>query len=314
MTNRIVIALFALAICMIAVIAPVSADKNDITAGDTVLVGESGLNVINALGAYNQIAWWTPGSNIASDSPNKVIRVTSKEDFPVSPATFEDREGAWYQYNGDVNPQDVGDVAFYAEIPTVTVKVWDTAQSKDVSGQTITSGQPVTFRIDSNADQAALRHNFTKDMTDMTDLPDSEKGLMKLVLKTPSGGTLNQIYVNGGATPKTLTGLYVNTPIWYWSDGNVGTPWDTSKKIGGSQVYPAGTYTVQAEFDLNYIKDNYEYDGASYVGRTVSATKSVTIATDTVKLVANSDAVVRSNSFSLTITGKSNTAYYLWVK
>ncbi len=62
------------------------------------------------------------------------------------------------------------------------------------------------------------------------------------------------------------------------------------------------------------MKDNYKNAGADYTGKTVSPTGTVTLVSDTVKIEANKDSVVRSKSFSVTVTGKPQTTYYLWVK
>nr|MBP9008061.1 PGF-CTERM sorting domain-containing protein [Methanospirillum sp.] len=48
--------------------------------------------------------------------------------------------------------------------------------------------------------------------------------------------------------------------------------------------------------------------------KTISAVKSVQIATDQVKIEANKDTVVRGNPFSVTITGVPNAEYYVWAK
>jgi len=80
-------------------------------------------------------------------------------------------------------------------------------------------------------------------------------------------------------------------------------------------MYKAGTYTVWAECNANGMKDQYTApDGSDYTGKTISAVKSVQIATDQVKIEANKDTVVRGNPFSVTITGVPNAEYYVWAK
>src|SRR5690606_1500903 len=79
--------------------------------------------------------------------------------------------------------------------------------------------------------------------------------------------------------------------------------------------YKAGTYTVSAELNLNKIKDNYKApDGTDYSGKTVTALKTIAITGDTVKIEASKDTVVRGNQFSVTVTGRANEFYYVWVK
>ena len=63
------------------------------------------------------------------------------------------------------------------------------------------------------------------------------------------------------------------------------------------------------------MKDNYkDASGNDYTGKTISAARTITIASDTVKIEASKDSVVRGNPFSVTITGRPNSPYYLWVK
>jgi hypothetical protein len=62
------------------------------------------------------------------------------------------------------------------------------------------------------------------------------------------------------------------------------------------------------------MKDNYKQGGADYTGKTVSQTYTITLVSDTVKIEANKDSVVRSKSFSVTVTGRPSTSYNLWVK
>ena len=62
------------------------------------------------------------------------------------------------------------------------------------------------------------------------------------------------------------------------------------------------------------MKDNYKNAGSDYTGKTISATGTVTFVSNSVKIEANKDSVVRSKSFSVTVTGKPATTYYVWVK
>ncbi|MFA5253837.1 MAG: MEMAR_RS02690 family S-layer glycoprotein, partial [Methanoregula sp.] len=82
----------------------------------------------------------------------------------------------------------------------------------------------------------------------------------------------------------------------------------------GQQAYQAGTYQVWAESYMNGMYDNYKSGGAAYTGKTVAETQTVTIVSNTVKIEANKDSVVRSKQFSVTITGKPNMVYHVWVK
>ena len=92
-----------------------------------------------------------------------------------------------------------------------------------------------------------------------------------------------------------------------WATGFIGSE--------GNRVYKSGGYTFWTDCNLNGMKDNYkDASGNDYTGKTVSAVRTITIASDTVKIEASKDSVVRGNPFAVTITGKPNSAYYLWVK
>ena len=63
------------------------------------------------------------------------------------------------------------------------------------------------------------------------------------------------------------------------------------------------------------MKTKYtDASGAAYTGKTVSAVKTVTLVSDTVKITVNKDSVVRSKPFSVTITGKPSAYYCVWLK
>ncbi|HOX35907.1 MAG TPA: MEMAR_RS02690 family S-layer glycoprotein [Methanoregulaceae archaeon] len=347
MTKRLTIALLALAVFVVLAVMPVSASTSSAEAkiiglGDTVLVGESGLNIVGTLGSNTQIAWWQPDSEVAVDEPEKILTPTNPANFAVDPDVFEDRTGKWYQYTGTA----AGPLAFYVEIPTITTRIWDLNQNKDVSGKSVTSGELLTFRIDSNGDQVANRAAITavrpawefdgattNTYYGLLGSTQTTQGFVDIKVKTSNGATLTKLY-NGStdsaaSVATTLQHMFVDQATWYWGNASALasgsapysiTPdnkiyWDTSATdSSGTRYYPAGTYTVTAEFYLNFIKDNYQNDGADYTGRTISAAKTITITTDTVKIEANKDTVVRSNDFSVTITGKPSTYYFIWVK
>jgi len=169
------------------------------------------------------------------------------------------------------------------------------------------------------------------------------EGFIDIKVKTTEGATLNRL-LNASTTATSagwglaisqnipLTGLFVTDPTWYWGNAsaityaaggvsqfpvgnNTNWMWQTGALLDNLQnAYPAGTYTITAEWNLNAMKDNYKDGTADFAGKTISEAKTVTLVSDTVKIEANKDSVVRSNAFSVTITGKPNQIYYLWVK
>ena len=142
-------------------------------------------------------------------------------------------------------------------------------------------------------------------------------GFITIKVKDESGATLNKLYVGTSTTnavATSITNQFVTKAPWFFGDGTTGW-WVTDMVDFNNQyVYPVGTYSVFAESSLNKMKDNYKNAGADYTGKTVSPTGTVSLVSDSVKIEANKDSVVRSKPFSVTVTGKPSTVYWVWVK
>jgi len=149
-------------------------------------------------------------------------------------------------------------------------------------------------------------------------------GFINLFVKDEAGAKYDKLYVGNTDSYRAVgtTKNFVTTQPWTFgtatyvvNDANNPGYWVTDALDNNNQyAYPVGTYSVWAESLLNNMKENYKNAGADYTGKTVSATGTVTLISDTVKIEANKDSVVRSKSFSVTVTGKPSTEYYLWVK
>jgi PGF-CTERM protein len=287
-------------IALAMLILPASAANSVIPAGGDVFIGEQGLNVAAAIPTVpTTIAWFASGTNPATDAPNYQITVTDNTNFYVAPADFVGRTGNWYRaWGAGTTPT----VAFSAVDPSLDIKVWDNNANKDVTGKSVVSGSYLNFRVETNTYSVASRADAA--------------GFVNIKVKTADGATYTALYQNA-TTPLSLTGRTVAKSLWYWVDPpTAGTGWNTAVvDSAGSKLYKAGTYTVSAELSLNSIKDNYKApDGSDYTGKTVTALKTVTISGDTVKIEASKDTVVRGNQFSVTVTGRPNEYYLVWVK
>ena len=149
-------------------------------------------------------------------------------------------------------------------------------------------------------------------------------GYINIKLKDESNAQLNALYNQSTSAgpllygPHSIMHNFVDTAPWFWGAADGTTPfynWNTGALNGFNQyAYPVGTYTVSAESTLNKMKDNYKQGGADYTGKTVSQAYTITLVSDSVKIEANKDSVVRSKTFSVTVTGRPVTQYYLWVK
>jgi len=161
-------------------------------------------------------------------------------------------------------------------------------------------------------------------------------GYIDLKIKDESNAQINALYNNSVADsvalvagPNSVLKNFVDNQPWFWGN-RLATAvklnadnqpiegayvWHTGALDTFNQyAYPVGTYTVCAESKLNKMKDNYKQGGADYTGKTVSQCYTITLVSDSVKIEANKDSVVRSKSFSTTVTGRPSTYYYLWVK
>ncbi|MCK9632177.1 MAG: DUF3821 domain-containing protein, partial [Methanoregula sp.] len=146
--------------------------------------------------------------------------------------------------------------------------------------------------------------------------PTATDGYITIKVKDEAGATYSSLIVgaqDGLYNATSITKQFVNQQPWRFGDKD--NYWVTDAVDNNGQYsYPVGTYSIWAESLLNSMKDNYKNAGADYTGKTISATGTVSLVSDTVKIEANKDSVVRSKAFSVTVTGKPSTDYYMWVK
>jgi PGF-CTERM protein len=148
------------------------------------------------------------------------------------------------------------------------------------------------------------------------------EGFITIKVKPESGTTLQYLYnasvLTGNEGPRSILKQYVDSQPFFWGSDTAGPNyfrWATAAlDTTGQYAYPAGTYTVSAESLLNKMKDNYKNAGADYTGKTVTEARTITLVSDTVKIVTNKDSVVRSKPFSVTVTGRPSEYYWVWVK
>ena len=138
-------------------------------------------------------------------------------------------------------------------------------------------------------------------------------------VKTADGGVYQRkLWNNGRNSHNSLTVDQRNAVLGWENDHSKcakNDGWNTAAEDkSNNRLYKAGVYCLGRVLS-NSMQDQYQApDGSDYTGKTVSAVKSVQIATDQVKIEGNKDTVVRGNPFSVTITGVPNAEYILWVK
>jgi hypothetical protein len=230
-TSILVVLVFIILFCT----GTVNAVINTISQGNTVFIGEEGLDITAAMGQDNQIGWWAPSASISTTSPSKTIdlggRITT---FMVTSSEFSGYTGNWYRIN---NQGKVNGVAFLVADPQLEIKAEDATVDVNPQLNWIPTGDDIHFRIDSNLAQMFFQRGSAP--------------LITIHVQSPGGAEYSALYdANGIPTsiidiPVTST-PYVTNPIW--NMGNLG-------------LYPYGTYTYWAESNVNHMNDNYNIEG-----------------------------------------------------
>lgn len=212
--------------------------------GGTIFLGEQGLDVSAALGNDTSIGWWASGAAIATSAPSSTVQVTTPTNFYVSPTQFGSNTGTWYRLTAQGKPDDL---AFYVTDPVLNIKALDTTVNVDASAnQWVPRGDQVSFEIDTN-----LNPVFQRGLS-------SSEG-MDIKVQAPDGGQYSALIDSFGTT-HPLQNLAVTTSTYV-----TGPIWDT-----GNSVYPAGTYTIWVECNVNSMKDNY-----GVTGKTISSQRTL---------------------------------------
>jgi parallel beta-helix repeat protein len=74
-----------------------------VNQGDTVYIGEYGLNIVNAVGGASRISWYDPNSVPGVSNPHYILEITPLlTNFYVAPNVFTGYTGTWYQGSTNV--------------------------------------------------------------------------------------------------------------------------------------------------------------------------------------------------------------------
>lgn len=228
-------ALILLGIVFLISMPALAADLRIISQGDTIFLGESNLDISSAMGSDTQIGWWASGAAIATSSPDVRLPVSSPTNFYVLPSQFGTYTGSWYRLNAAGKPDGV---AFLVADPSLAIRVEDTTVNADVTDRWVPRGDEIRFRIDSNLD-----------------VMNSQRGtpaLVTLKVQSPNGGVYTAL-MNAAGAPTPLENIGITSSSQYYLTTPV---WDT-----GNSLYPAGSYTIWAECNVNSMNDEYGATG-----------------------------------------------------
>jgi len=218
---------------------PATAAITTIQQGNVVFIGEQGLDISAAMGPDTKIGWWASAADIATTSPTQSIDLTGRiNDFIVNPSEFEGYTGNWYRLN---TAGKADGPAFLVADPQLAVTYEDTTVDVNPALHWIPSGDDIRFKIDTNLAQIASQRSTPAPIT--------------IKVQSPDGAVYSSL-LNAGGVPSSIVNIPVTTLPFY-----TGSIWN----MGNPAIYPAGTYTIWAESNINQMKDNYEV-----VGKTVS--------------------------------------------
>jgi len=325
MSRQLLITISVLALLFLAGIPVVSADYYTVAPvirqGGTVFIGEQDLNITGALNRNNTydkpnitaIGWWASAASVVNTSPYKTLDLSGYDSatFTVLPSQFVDCTGSWYAVNPSTGFAITPPVFTVAD-PVLSLAVWSLWRNQDITGRIAVQGEPIGFKVNTNmysaldpARRGPVYHN-------------ESDGYIDIKVKDEYGATITSLY-NNETGMNTLLRQNVTTQPWIW--GSPANPsasynWSTGALDPGTgdYLYPVGTYYVWAESGLNNMKTNYKISGADYTGKTIAWAGTVALVSDTVKIEANKESVTTGKSFSVTVTGRPGTQYFLWVK
>lgn len=258
-------------------LSPVSAADaiSIIHSGNTVFVGEQGLDIRAAMDGDSILGWWASGAPIASSSPDYTVSVPNPDSFSIYPGTFQTHTGAWYHLSALNNANGS---AFTVADPYINLRIEDTTVGVDVTDKWIPSDDELQFRIDTNLVQMLQRSNVNY-------VPVTIK------VRSPDGTLLSGLTSKSGQTTSLVDYQIRSTPQY------TGAIWGTSNRA----TYPPGTYSVWVECNVNSMKDNY-----GQTGKTVSDTITV-LNQDQNPLIGNKAYVTNPTTVITTVSTKTAT-------
>jgi hypothetical protein len=213
-----------------------AADPTQISQGNTIFIGEQGLDISLAIGNDTRIGWWASAASISGSAPSQTMTITNPTSFSVTSAAFSGYTGNWYRLNGA--GQENG-FAFSVHDPQLSVRVIDDTLSLDRTNDWLPTGDFARFAIDSNLDVVSNQRGLGAPVT--------------IRVVAPDGGEYSSLYGPGGSGPNPVTNLLITSNPYLTL-----FTWDT-----GNPAYYQGTYTIWAECTLNGMKDNYPVSGKS---------------------------------------------------
>ena len=262
-------------------IDPVTGYYRDVFSTNDTFVYEK-INVTSLLGSkVNTLVMYSSGAN-----PTVINQIAGVDgEFYLTEAAVGSNYGKYY-INGKLDESEGVIYIWYPEISLA-------AELADENGAT--SGDSIDGKTINKDTRVAFLVNSPKLAPTFFDGEANLAAKAKIVFTTPVAGKttdfgaahFNSVALNGVQTKAGIT-----------------TP---------TEAATAGTYTAQAEYTKFDLADGTEYSVfADYAKK--SNTISFTVQSSTLTITAAKDSVVRSNPFTVTISGKSKVTYGVYIE
>jgi hypothetical protein len=294
--KNIVLALVFIFVCAV----PAGASTSKIASGAPVFIGESNLDISNALEGCHTIGWWQNGT-ITSAPPEKTITLYQQNiiseiiyHYNISPVMYANYSGPWYCV--EKKPEKV---VFEVLEPQLDIRVWDLDHNRDVSGTTVPLSANITYRVDTNL-YHALRPLNRPDV-------NPSDSFFTVSLTDSYGQSISNIFTGSAGNSQTQILPFDNKPFitgspFYWKYGK---DWNRSARNAyGEPLYTLGTYTFTINQNLNHMEESFKSSGITDLAGKITQTNTVTfvkgnasvVIPETVKPVITTISVIPSLS------------------
>jgi hypothetical protein len=255
-----------------------------ISPGDTVFLGEGGLDISRAVpNPYQAVASFASGTRLDAQ-PESIVLLSQKTGQYILNSQY--RTGSWYCWNTQTDT--VGPLAFIVAEPFVTLRIKDKTAGTDVTNGDLASGNLGDFQISTNLWPVTKRSGYNA----------ATDGFIDILLQSPLGATYVSVATPDGE--KSLTSLSPSVDPWLWGDQTGG--WKTTG-------YESGTYTASISLDLNSMQDNLSYDVYNAIKNPVT----VTLGKYFVSADTTQSTLKGTDASSVTLHGRPNSEMYIYI-
>ena len=156
--------------------------------------------------------------------------------------------------------------------PNISLKIWDLDTNTDVSGQSVPFGTNITYRIDTNLGAALNYANRPNE--------NPTDSFYTVTMTDPHGRIVSNLYTGNAGNASTVilpfdVHPFITTTPYYGKNMNV---WfHPARDPQGTQVYPAGTYTISVSANLNHMVDAFGGSAITDTAGKITDSNTVTL-------------------------------------